>query len=253
LAKSPLGYPLEPGSEAANAAPEEGRQAFCSLRVTGRSPSASDPDLLREICHDMRQPVASIIALADAALSQTAVPSSVRGRLGQVRDQAEWLSDLLQHLVEPPAAGAAGGEACDLVSLASDVVQIERATYTGDLVLQWSGGDMCVVGNSVELRRAIDNLLSNATRAAGPDGKVAIELHHAADRVLLTIDDSGPGFGLIRRGVGLGLQAVARGLTTYGGGLEYIQSPLGGVRAILALRAVGSPHAGQDDAPSHLR
>lgn len=100
---------------------------------------------------------------------------------------------------------------------------------------------MCVFGNWIELRRAIANLLSNATRAAGPDGKVVVELRRAADRVLLTVDDSGPGFGLIRRGVGLGLQAVARGLESYEGGLEYGRSQMGGVRAILALRAADIP------------
>jgi signal transduction histidine kinase len=239
LTNGPLGYPLEPGSEAAPgiAARHGGRQVFGNLRLVDRASSASEFDHLHEICHDMRQPVASIIALADAALSHAAVPSSVRGRLGQVRDQAEWLGDLLQHLVEPPEPKMEEGETCGLLGLASDVVQIETVTYAGDLALQWGGDDVYVLGNSVELRRAIANLVSNATRAAGPDGKVVVELRRDVGRVLLTVDDSGPGFGRIRRGVGIGLQAVARGLKTYGGSLEYSQSPLGGVRAILTLRA----------------
>ena len=140
----------------------------------------------------------------------------------------------------------------DLIRLASDVVQIETVTYAGDLVLQWGGDDVYVLGNSVELRRAIANLVSNATRAAGPDGKVVVELRRDADRVLLTVDDSGPGFGLIRQGFGLGLQAVAHGLNTYGGSLEYNQSPLGGVQAVLALRAADAAGAGCDDASRHL-
>jgi hypothetical protein len=55
--------------------------------------------------------------------------------------------------------------------------------------------------------------------------------------VLLTVDDSGPGFGLIQRDFGLGLLAVAHGLASYGGSLEFGRSQLGGVRAALALRA----------------
>jgi hypothetical protein len=117
-------------------------------------------------------------------------------------------------LVEPPEPKMEEGETYDLIRLASDVVQIETVTYAGDLVVQWGGDDVYVLGNSVELRRAIANLVSNATRAAGPDGKVVVELRRDADRVLLTVDDSGPGFGRIRRGVGIG-STVARGLKTY--------------------------------------
>ena len=238
---SPLGYPLEPGSEAAEAAaaPERDRAAR-NLRLVEPASTTSDTDRLREMCHDMRQPVASIIVLADAALSEDSIPSAVRVRLGQVREQAEWLGDLLQHLLEPHHVRTADGKSHDLTRLVSEAVQMERATYGGDLRLQWSGGDMRVRGNAIELRRAIANLLSNATRAAGRDGRVVVELHGIDDHVLLTIDDNGPGFGLIRRGAGLGLRAVARSLKSYGGRIEYSRSRMGGTRAILVLRAVDS-------------
>jgi signal transduction histidine kinase len=238
LAFDPLGFPLEPGLAAAPLDTGFGgtHETFRNLAVADRLSATSDTDRLREICHDMRQPVASIIALADAALSHAAVPSSVRGRLGQVRDQAEWLGDLLRHLVEPPEPRMAEDESCDLARLASDAVRFEAVTYTGELALQWSSGDMYVSGNSVELRRVIANLLSNATRAAGPAGKVVVELRRDADCALLTFDDSGPGFGHIRPGTGLGLPVVARSLNAYGGDVKYGQGPLGGVRATLALR-----------------
>ena len=185
----------------------------------------------------MRQPVATIMALAEAALSNDGIPLGVRRCLDQVMNQAEWLGEMLRHLIEPAAAGAAEGEFLDLARLACDMVQIEMAAYPGDLALQWDGGNMCVAGNGVELRRAISNLLSNATRAAGPEGKVAVQVRRVAGRVLLTVDDSGPGFGLIQRDFGLGLLAVAHGLASYGGSLEFGRSQLGGVQAALALRA----------------
>lgn len=100
---------------------------------------------------------------------------------------------------------------------------------------------MYVAGDEVELRRAIANLLSNATRAAGPGGKVLVQLRRPAEHVLLTVDDSGPGFGLIHRGFGLGLLSLAHGLESYGGRLEYSRSQLGGVRATLTLRASDTP------------
>lgn len=239
MISGPLGYPLEPGHEAASlyTTPEDRRAALGNLRLVDCAPDASETDRLQEICHDMRQPVAGIMALAEAALSNAEITLGVRNRLGQIRDQAEWLSELLRDLIEPPATGTAQDKSNDLVHLASEVVEMEMATYPGDLSLQWSGGNMCVAGNGVEIRRAIVNLLSNATRAAGPSGKVLVQLRRAAEHVVLTVDDSGPGFGLIHGGVGLGLLAVARGLKSYGGNLEYSRSQVGGVRAILALRA----------------
>jgi signal transduction histidine kinase len=239
LVFDPLGCPLEPGPAevSLNISPLERDETFRNPSLADRISGAPDPDRLREICHDLRQPVATIIALAEAALSNDGIPLGVRRRLDQVMNQAEWLGEMLQHLIEPAAAGAAEGEFPDLLRLACDVVQSEMVTYPGDLALQWDGGNMCVAGNGVELRRAITNLLSNAIRAAGPEGKVAVRVRGAAGRVLLTVDDSGPGFGLIQRDVGLGLLAVAHGLASYGGSLEFGRSQMGGVRAVLALRA----------------
>jgi signal transduction histidine kinase len=239
--RSPLGYPLEPGPEASGmAAALQGEHTARGPRLVEPSSTTFDTDRLREMCHDIRQPVASIIVLADAALSEDSIPSAVRARLGQVREQAEWLGDLLQHLLDPHLVRTAHGKSYDLTQLVSKVVQAERATYGGDLRLRWSEGDMRVRGDAIELRRAIANLLSNAIRAAGPDGTVLVELHGIDDHVLLTIDDSGPGFGMIRRRTGLGLRAVARGLKSYGGHIEYSRSHMGGTRAIVVLRAIDS-------------
>ena len=241
LTSSPLGYPLEPGSETATiAAPQEGRPDGRNLRLVDSASTTSETDRLHEMCHDMRQPVASILVLADAALSEALIPSAVRTRLEEIREQADWLGELLQHLLGPHRATTPDGRSHDLTQIASDVVQAEQATYGGDLRLNCRGGDMRVRGNAIELRRAVANLLSNGTRAAGPDGKVVVELHSADEHVLLTIDDDGPGFGLIRRGTGLGLRAAASSLESYGGRIEYSRSQMGGARASLVLRAASS-------------
>jgi signal transduction histidine kinase len=51
---------------------------------------------LRETCHDMRQPVAAVLALTGAALSEPALPQTVRVRLEQIVQQAESLADMIQ-------------------------------------------------------------------------------------------------------------------------------------------------------------
>lgn len=51
---------------------------------------------LREACHDMRQPVAGVLALAGAALTDPGLPRVVRERLEQIVQQAERLAELIQ-------------------------------------------------------------------------------------------------------------------------------------------------------------
>jgi hypothetical protein len=82
LTNGPLGYPLEPGYEAATmkAAPEERRWVVraCLADSTSNSPGI---DRLHEICHDMHQPVAS----THAALRRASIRSAVRARAVQAR------------------------------------------------------------------------------------------------------------------------------------------------------------------------
>jgi len=242
LTTSPLGFPLESGPETTQmtAAPGKDQVSDRKLRLVAPGSNTTDVDRLHEICHDMRQPVASILMLADAALTDESVPPVVRVSLGLVRQQAEWLGDLLQHLLEPYRTEIANGQAQDLSRVATEAVAAAQATYQGDLRLQSSGDNLSFLGSPLELRRAIDNLVSNATRAAGPKGQVVVELRRADDHVLLAVDDNGPGFGHIRRGIGLGLRAAGQSLTSCGGRIEFCHSRLGGTRAVLVLRAADS-------------
>jgi signal transduction histidine kinase len=89
--------------------------------------------------------------------------------------------------------------------------------------------------NQVDVRGIISNLLSNATRAAGPAGTVTIEISHDLGLAQLVVEDTGPGFGEIPGGTGLGWRSIARSLATCRGKISYGHGPLGGVRASLWL------------------
>jgi hypothetical protein len=70
---------------------------------------AADADRgLREACHDMRQPVAGVLALADAALAEPGLPGVARLRLEQIIKQAEWLADMIQDWLRTAQPGDPG-------------------------------------------------------------------------------------------------------------------------------------------------
>jgi signal transduction histidine kinase len=188
----------------------------------------SEAQRLRETCHDMRQALAGVFALAGAALTEPGLPQNARDRLEQIVGQAQWLADMLQESLH---ADEHVSRVLDLTSLASEAVESELVTYAGRLDLAWPDAPVLTRGSRVTIRRMIANLLSNATRAAGPLGHVRVETAYEQDQALLLIDDSGPGFGRIAEGSGLGLHSVARGMDGSSGRLEYADGDLGGVQA----------------------
>ena len=64
-------------------------------------------DGLREVCHDIRQPIAGVLALAGAALVEADLPEGARSRLEQIVELAEWQSELVENWLEITAGDAA--------------------------------------------------------------------------------------------------------------------------------------------------
>jgi signal transduction histidine kinase len=176
----------------------------------------------------MRQALAGVFALAGAALTEPGLPENARYRLEQIVGQAQWLADMIQDTLRAGEHESVS-RVLDLTTLADEAVTAERVTYAGRLDLAWPGAPVLIYASRVTIRRIIGNLLSNATRAAGPLGQVRVDAGYDEDQALLVVEDSGPGFGRIQEGTGLGLSAAARGTGGSAGRLEYGQGSLGGV------------------------
>jgi two-component system sensor histidine kinase QseC len=187
---------------------------------------------LRETFHDMRQPVAIMMALAAAALTEPDLPAAAQLRLEQIVGQAEWLSDIIRNCLpkqqqqqqqreEPCETGKPGRDSADMVQIVGEAIEAERLTWPGDMKLVAPAGPVQCRVDPVLLRRAVSNVLGNAVRAAGLGGTVSVEIQRCDDAIMVAVEDSGPGFGEIPSGAGLGLTAVARNITKYGGRIEY--------------------------------
>lgn len=203
---------------------------------------------LRETCHDMRQPVASVLALAAAALTEPGLPAAAKGRLEQIVGQAEWLADMIQaflHEGEQGEANEAGEKDFDatdevaarpdVVCIVNEVIVAGRLTWPCDLKVTSPASPVRCALHPALLRRIISNVLNNAARAAGSSGVVTVQIRQRKALVTLVVEDSGPGFGKIPSGAGLGLSAVARHIVRYGGRVECGRSACGGARVSLWL------------------
>jgi K+-sensing histidine kinase KdpD len=196
---------------------------------------------LHETVHDMQQPVASLLALAAAALTEPDLPATARSRLEQMAGQADWLADMLHcylsgHVQEAPGDVEEPGDGCaDVAQIVNEVIAAECLTWPGDTTLISPTGPVWCALQPVLLYRVVANVLGNAERAAGPTGTVTVEIQQRKDSVMLAVEDNGPGFGRIPSGAGLGLSAVARNVVKYGGKMECCCGVHGGARVTLWL------------------
>jgi signal transduction histidine kinase len=199
-----------------------------------RSQQGRAEQSIREICHDLRNPIATISALAAAAMTQVEAPSggpTVRKRLEQIQEETRRMSQLVRRLLEDVTTPSL----LDAAVVAGEVAASCRVTFTGTIQVMASAGAM-VLADEVGLRRSLANLVENATRAAGASGSVLVRVRRARDWIHCEVSDSGPGFGKGPSGSqSLGLTIVDRLARSHGGRLEVLDSPLGGAMLRLSL------------------
>lgn len=186
------------------------------------------------VCHDLRQPVAAIMMLA-AAASVGDIDHETRLRLDQIIAEASWISSIIRDGL----ADQASEEDLDLREIVrATATQLRSGKVTYDI--QVRERPVPLRGNGVLLRRALENLVDNAHRAAGPGGTVRLAVRETGSWAVIEVEDSGPGFGRIDPGCGLGLAVVADVASRHGGTLVVGRSRLGGARIRLRLRMSGT-------------
>ena len=137
----------------------------------------------------------------------------------------------------------------DLKTLLEKVVSLGRR-QGGDVTLEMEG-DICLMLRPMAFERCLMNLVNNACKYAS---HVRVEAARIEDKVLITVDDDGPGipeseyeevFRPFYRldssrnaetgGVGLGLPIAMDIVHTHGGRIMLEKSNLGGLRVVIRL------------------
>jgi signal transduction histidine kinase len=185
---------------------------------------AIDLRALRELCHDLTVPAASIKLLTHVAAAESDPGPAMLARLRQIADEASKIADICGYFLDQPR----GGEAADLPALTADAADGLRLQYPG--VIDVTAEPVAVAAHPVAVMRILSNLLENACRAAGPDGRVLLTVERDGDQARLVVADSGPGFGQGEPGkASLGLNIVTAMVRRCGGSLRMGTSDLGGI------------------------
>ena len=226
--------------------------------IVGRTLRPVDEALQRErrlvadASHDLRTPLAGVRALLETEPDDPdQIEANRRDALATLGRLEATVDDLLV------LAQADGGDRRqDLVDL--DEIVLRQAQLLGrgtDCRIETSavsGGQ--VVGNALELERMAENVLSNAVRHAS--STVAVSVRETDGRVVLRVDDDGPGIAPEDRdrvferfirldesrtsedgGAGLGLAIVREVVDAHAGSVAVLDAPLGGASLQIDLPA----------------
>ena len=233
------------------------------LRRTDELKSA----LLSAVSHDLRTPLASIIASAES-LRQVDVAWSEDERqefAEAIEQEARRLNRLVGNLLDLSRieAGSLRPEKSwhDLGALIEDVLgRLRPLTAEHSIVVEIPGDLPPVLLDYVQIDQVLSNIVENATRYTPPGGEIQISARADRGELRVEVADRGPGVPAAAfprlfdsfyrvdgkdawpKGTGLGL-AVARGLVEAHGGRIWAENRPGGGACFAFTLPVGSSEA----------
>ncbi|MGV8804104.1 MAG: ATP-binding protein [Polaromonas sp.] len=241
-------------------APSEMRPVVDSLnglfeRITALL--ASERRFTADAAHELRTPIAAIRAQAQVALAEADEARRRQALLHTLQgcDRATRLVEQLLTLSRLEADDRGVMTPVDLLALTRRVVADVAPKAIGKhQTLEFDGSEPCVIaGNETLLAVLVRNLVDNAVRYSPPKARVSVSVRQQAGRVVLSVQDSGPGLeeaerrrlgerffrlpGSLESGSGLGWSIVQRIAAVHGLTLKVEQSAqLGGLAVeVLAL------------------
>jgi signal transduction histidine kinase len=192
--------------------------------------------LLRELCHDLIAPAASIKLLAHAACAESDPDPAVRGRLQLIANEAAMIAEICGQVLDRPRRI----DPVRLDALTAEAVARAQLRYRG--VVERVINPVTVLVHPAVVVRILNNLLSNACRAAGPHGRVRVQVALDSAHARLSVADSGPGLVGPRVGrTALGLEIVGSLVLGCGGTVQMEVSDLGGLCVTVSLSCLPQP------------
>lgn len=214
-------------------------------------------DFVADAAHQLRTPVAGLLAQVEAAERAAAARPLAAGELAGVAATARRLSRLVAQLLALARAEPGAPlpmEDLDLAEVVREGAEewLPRA-FAHDVDIQFDLARTPLTGSRVALREMLANLVDNAMRHGGPGGRIRIGCHPADGKARIVVEDAGPGIapgdrervlerfcrlpGAHPDGSGLGLAIVRAVVARHGGDIRLGESALGGLAVDIRLPA----------------
>ncbi|MFM9938788.1 MAG: MASE1 domain-containing protein [Hyphomicrobiaceae bacterium] len=222
---------------------------------------ATAGELATFIAHELNQPLAAISTTAAACVRLDRAgrlsENQLAHHLGDISSQAQRASGIIKQLHRLVRKEAPDLEPIDLARVVDDTLPLVRSlARRGDIDIEFQRQFSLprIEGNAIQLGQLVLNLLRNAIEAVTPlpfeRRRVRIATEPNGDRVVLIVEDCGPGFSATAKarlfgrvysekpdGLGMGLRICETIAAAHGAKLE-IESgdsvPMGGTRVRIA-------------------
>ncbi len=158
-------------------------------------------EMIDNIAHDLRSPIARIRAISESTLSskQQLTTEDYQNSISDTLEECDRLINLINTTLDV-AEAEAGISSSEKQSVDASQLVAEACELFEPLAEQKSiqftnriTPDCKVFGNQHNLQRMIINLIDNALKYTQSDGKVSVELSSLDDKIVCIIQDNGMG------------------------------------------------------------
>jgi two-component system sensor histidine kinase KdpD len=241
------------------------RQEATEAEILRRTDELKDA-LLNAVSHDLRTPLASIIAAA-GSLAERGQPWTEEQRIElaeTIEQEARRLNRIVGNLLDLSRLAAGGLQPdmgwYDLGALVDDVVgRLRSVTSAHRVVVDVPESVPPVWLDALQIDQVLSNLVENAVKHTPPGTQITISAAVANRQLRLEVADTGPGIpepalphlfdsffrgtgpGPRPRGTGLGLAVARRLVEAHGGTIWAENRASGGARFVVALPMPGPP------------
>ncbi|MGO8872833.1 MAG: sensor histidine kinase [Acidimicrobiales bacterium] len=221
--------------------------------------------------HELRTPLSVIQAELGLALNRPRTPEDYRTVLRRISDESDRLGHIVDDLlwlarIDDERSAVRSEEETDVASIAEASTErfqaIAAARQVTIHVAVAEGQPAQIHADPSWIDRLVGVLVDNACKFAGPGGRVDVSVRTVGNRVLLRVDDSGPGIPQDQRllvfdrfhrgtndsgGTGLGLAIADSVVRATEGTCSIGDAPSGGARMEVSWRNTASSRARDAD------
>jgi signal transduction histidine kinase len=224
--------------------------------------------------HELRTPVTAIVGFSALLLQQWDAlgDEQRRGLIERVNANSKRLEDLTEQLLDfarlERGLPHADDDVVDLAGVVEQILAEQPELAAGHQIDLYLTRRCMIRGSLSALERVVTNLVGNAAKYAPGATRISVTVQPDGDRVVLLVDDEGPGVpeadrerifsrfyrgrgdSVSRtRGAGVGLAIVAEYAASMSGSASVGAAPSGGARFRVSFPAVGAA-AKTSDGPS---